>query len=245
MVAAAFNRYDTIRRTVASAALNLAFRRYLGENGVLFGVQEPTPFSDPDRYDLLLGGRTCELKTYLISRASQWQALSDDPRLALAAPALVPLDRHTTDTVRARDIYVFAFVGARVASQEIGCLGPGSATRRVLDARNANSLAGWPTLGAARPGRSQGGGNRWTCQLKSEGRDQSGSPVETQRHAGRRPARGPCRIPAGPQSHLHPESSLRTPGHPCTSPSADSRDRAWQTGTTCGWRVGACCSWVG
>ena len=115
---AAANPYQAICRTVASVALNLAFRRYLGARGIRFEVQKLTPFSDPDRYDLLLGGRTCELKPYLISRSSQWQALSDDPQLALRAPALVPLERHTTETVRAGDIYAFGFVGAGVAVQE-------------------------------------------------------------------------------------------------------------------------------
>jgi hypothetical protein len=109
--------YDTLRRTAASAALNLAFRRYLGEKGISFGVEIPVPFSDPARYDLRLGGRTCELKSYLISRASQWQALSNDPRLALRALALVPLDRHTRETVRPRDVYAFGFVGAQVESK--------------------------------------------------------------------------------------------------------------------------------
>ncbi len=110
--------YDGIRRAAASAALNLSVRRYLVEEGVPFAVQDPTPFSDPDRYDLRLGDRACELKAYLISRASQWQALTDDPRLALSAHALVPLDRDRTETVRTRDIYVFSFVGAGVGKRE-------------------------------------------------------------------------------------------------------------------------------
>ena len=155
------NPYDTVRRTVASAALHLAFRRYLGENGILFEVQQPTPFSDPDRYDLRFGGHTCELKPFLISRASQWQQLSGDPRLALAAPALVPLDRHTSETVKARDLYAFAFVGAAGCLEGAEGPGPGSASRRVLDARHASVLAGGPAFGTTRSGRSKSGGSSW------------------------------------------------------------------------------------
>jgi hypothetical protein len=111
------NSYDALRRNAASGAVNLALRRHLVEQRIPFGVQRATPFLDPERYDLQLGGRACELKVYLISRRAQWQALTEDPELALDAPALVPLDRHTTETVRGRDLYLFAFVGAGVGKQ--------------------------------------------------------------------------------------------------------------------------------
>jgi hypothetical protein len=111
--------YDSIRRATASGALNLGLRRYLASKGVSFAVQTPPPFLDPDRYDLRLGNRTCELKTYLISRPSDWKALESTPQMLLDAPALVPLDRHTTETIRADDAYVFGIVGAAVKKQAV------------------------------------------------------------------------------------------------------------------------------
>jgi hypothetical protein len=84
----------------------------LAAEEISFGVQTPAPFLDPDRYDLRVGNRTCELKSYLIGRSREWRAFGGHPQLILDAPALVPLDRHVTDTVRANDIYIFAFVGA-------------------------------------------------------------------------------------------------------------------------------------
>src|SRR5688500_19087567 len=55
--------YSRLRRIVGGVAVELAFRRLLGEREVPFDVKGATPFSEPDRYDVSLGGHRCDLKT--------------------------------------------------------------------------------------------------------------------------------------------------------------------------------------
>lgn len=110
---------DRLRRIVAGVAVELAFRRYLGEAAVPFDVLGATPFTDPDHYDVSLGGHRCDLKSYHISRRDQIRLLRRDPGLALQAPALVPLDQFGAEGHRPDDLYLFAFLlGLTAASRE-------------------------------------------------------------------------------------------------------------------------------
>lgn len=112
--------YDTVGRAVAATALQLAFRRYLSEQGIAFGVQASVPFLDSDRFDVEFSGRTCELTSFLISRQREIDALAADPGLALRAPALVPADRHAAEEVRGDGLYLFALVSGLVAGGRAG-----------------------------------------------------------------------------------------------------------------------------
>jgi hypothetical protein len=101
---------DRLRRIVGGVAVELAFRRYLTEQGIPFDVLGATPFTDPDRYDVSLGGHRCDVKSFLISRREQIRALRKDPAQVLQAPALVPLDQFAAEGHTSQDIYLFAFL---------------------------------------------------------------------------------------------------------------------------------------
>ncbi len=110
---------DRLRRIVAGVAVELAFRRYLGEQAIPFDVLGATPFTHPDRYDVSLGGHRCDLKSFHISRRQQIAQLRQDPALVLQAPALVPLDQFAAEGHKPDDLYIFAFLlGVTAASQE-------------------------------------------------------------------------------------------------------------------------------
>ncbi len=110
---------DRMRRIAAGVAVELAFRRYLGEQEVPFDVLGATPFTDPDHYDVSLGGHRCDLKSFHISRRPQIAQLRQDPALVLQAPALVPLDQFAAEGHKPDDLYLFAFLlGVVAASQE-------------------------------------------------------------------------------------------------------------------------------
>jgi len=108
--------FDRLRRIAAGVAVELAFRRYLAELAVPFDVLGATPFTEPDRYDVALGGHRCDLKSYLITRRRQIQLLSHDPGQALQAHALVPLDQFGAEGGRPDDLYLFAFLLGLVAA---------------------------------------------------------------------------------------------------------------------------------
>lgn len=110
---------DRLRRIVAGVAVELAFRRYLGEQSVPFDVLGSTPFTDPDRYDVSLGGHRCDVKSYHLSRRNQIARVRADPGLVLQATALVPLDQFAAEGHKPDDLYLFAFLlGVTAASQE-------------------------------------------------------------------------------------------------------------------------------
>jgi len=108
--------FDRLRRIVAGVAVELAFRRQLAQQAVPFDVKGATPFTDPDRYDVSLGGHRCDIKSFLITHRDQISAMHRDPGLVLEAPALVPLDQHTAEGHSENDLYLFAFLTGLIAA---------------------------------------------------------------------------------------------------------------------------------
>ena len=111
---------DRLRRIVTGIAVELAFRRHLTQQGIPFDVQGATPFTDPDRYDVALGGHRCDIKSFLISYRAQIRSLHADPGLLLNAPALVPLDQYAGEGRSAGDLYLFAFLTGLAAPSAAG-----------------------------------------------------------------------------------------------------------------------------
>jgi hypothetical protein len=110
---------EHLRRIAAGVAVELAFRRYLSEQAIPFDVLGATPFTDPDHYDVSLGGHRCDVKSFFISRRAQIRSLRQDPGLVLQAPALVPLDQFAAEGHKPDDLYLFTFLlGLAAAAQE-------------------------------------------------------------------------------------------------------------------------------
>jgi len=110
---------ERLRRSAGEAAVELAFRRYLTRQAVPFEVRGATPFSQPEHYNLALGGHRCIIISYLISRTSQVAQLRREPGGLFQAPALIPLEQFATEGLKPDDLYVFAFLaGAVAAGQE-------------------------------------------------------------------------------------------------------------------------------
>jgi hypothetical protein len=110
--------FDRLRRIVAGVAVELAFRRRLSQADIPYDVKGATPFTDPDRYDVSLGGHRCDIKSFLISHRRQISSLRTQPELLLKAPALVPLDQYAADGHRDDDLYLFAFLSGLIAASQ-------------------------------------------------------------------------------------------------------------------------------
>jgi hypothetical protein len=108
--------YDRLRRVVAGVAVELAFRRHLSQNNIPFDVKSATPFTDPDRYDVSLGGHRCDVKSFLITHRNQIARIHRNAGLLLDAPALVPSDQDAGDGHYDDDLYLFAFLTALTAA---------------------------------------------------------------------------------------------------------------------------------
>ena len=107
-----------LRRIVAGKAVELAFRRHLGKEGVPFDTLGATPFTDPDRYDVALGGRRCDIKSFQIFDKAKILQARRDPEYILSAAALVPSDQLASDHLNDTDLYIFAFVHALITQDE-------------------------------------------------------------------------------------------------------------------------------
>lgn len=90
-------------------AVELTIRRFLTEQDVPFEVKGSRPFAEPERYDVSLGGRRCDIKSFLISRREQAKEMKRNPAVILNALALVPSDQNAGEGHSDRDIYLFAF----------------------------------------------------------------------------------------------------------------------------------------
>lgn len=114
--------YGRLRRLVANVAVEVAFRRYLSQNNIPFEVKASTPFTDRERFDVVLNGHRCDLKSFLISRRDQITRIRQNPATLLDAHALVPSDSHAGDGHSYNDLYLFAFMNGLVAAskEELG-----------------------------------------------------------------------------------------------------------------------------
>jgi len=125
--------YDRLRRIVAGVAVELAFRRYLSEHDIPFDVKGATPFTDPDHYDVSLGGRRCDIKSFLITYRHQISEMQRDVSIVLKAPPLVPSDQHAGEGHSDNDLYLFAFLPGLIAASS-------DDLKKVLEAKQPHYL---------------------------------------------------------------------------------------------------------
>lgn len=102
-----------LRKIVAGVAVELAFQRWLDANAVPYDRLGLTAFTEKDKYDLALGGRRCDLKSFLISDKRKIAALRQNPAALLEASALVPDDQFRSDSMSENDFYLFGFLLGR------------------------------------------------------------------------------------------------------------------------------------
>ena len=111
--------YNRLRHVAAEAAVELAFRRYLSQQDIPFEIRSAAPFTEPDKFNVTLGGHRCDIKSFLISHRSQIAEMRRSPQVLLNAPALVPSDHHINEGYSDSDLYLFAFLsGLTAASQD-------------------------------------------------------------------------------------------------------------------------------
>lgn len=110
--------YEYLRQVVAGVAVELAFRRHLSEQNIPFDVKGAMPFTDPDHYDVSLGGRRCKIQSFLITHREQILEMRRNPQIVLNAPALVPSDQNAAEGNSDSDLYLFAFLSGLVAASQ-------------------------------------------------------------------------------------------------------------------------------
>jgi hypothetical protein len=100
--------YEQLRRKVAGAMVELAFRRHLSQQEIPFEITAATPFTDPARFDVSLGGHRCDLKSQLISNRKKISTLTRDPAALLHSSALITIEPDIGDGFSDHDLLLFA-----------------------------------------------------------------------------------------------------------------------------------------
>jgi len=108
-----------LRSLVADAAVELAFRRYLAGQEVPYQNLGAAPFSDPNRYDISLGGRRIKFHTSLITQKPTIRQVRKDPASLLHTSVLTPGDSSASEPLAGQDLYLFAFVTALVTANRV------------------------------------------------------------------------------------------------------------------------------
>ena len=113
------DHFKRLRRIVAGKGVELAFKRHLNQQEIPHDMFGSTPFTDPDHYDIAIGGRCCDIKSFMLTQKERIRLVRQEPQQLLEAQALVPVDqisnKHHTD----EDLYIFAFLTALLTPNQI------------------------------------------------------------------------------------------------------------------------------
>jgi hypothetical protein len=99
-----------LRRTVASVAAELAFRRYADREGIAYALLDGEPFTRPEWPRLLIGGRRLHLETRLLSSRRTIRHIRRDPSVLLDLPLSVSRMELDSDTLSEGDLVAFAIL---------------------------------------------------------------------------------------------------------------------------------------
>src|SRR5512134_3712224 len=71
--------YERLQHLVAEIVVEIAFRRYLSQQNIPFEVKAALPFHGHERYDVILAGRRCEIKSLLLSQSQHISRIRQNP----------------------------------------------------------------------------------------------------------------------------------------------------------------------
>src|SRR5574340_1214017 len=113
------NHYS-LYHTAGDFAAEVAFRRFLNQQGVRFRTEAVMPFRGAEGFQVVIGRRRCQIKSLLVTNPQRARALERDPEMVLKELALVPLEEHAGEGQSDEDIYLFTFQPARLGLSAAG-----------------------------------------------------------------------------------------------------------------------------
>ena len=105
---------NKLRETIAKNVVKLGFKRYLDQTNTPYEMMRSTPFSDPEHYDIVIGGRRCEINVILITDKRQIRSIRAEPHLLLQTQTLIPIDKLSGGELFAKDVLIFIFLTALI-----------------------------------------------------------------------------------------------------------------------------------
>lgn len=101
---------ERLRKIAAGIGFEMAVRRWLEGEGIPYERLGATAFTEPDKFDLALGGRRCDLKSFLLYNKAKITALHQDASWLLDAQALIPVEQFESARLEENDLYLFGFM---------------------------------------------------------------------------------------------------------------------------------------
>lgn len=111
-----------LRRIVTGIGFEMATRRWLEAGSIRYDRLGATSLTSPDRFELAIGGRRCDLRFCLIGDKGRIASLHADPAWLLEAEALVSDADLASERLEESDVYVFGFVTGLEARQSADSL---------------------------------------------------------------------------------------------------------------------------
>jgi hypothetical protein len=99
-----------LRRVVSETAVRLAFQRHLQKLEVPFLLRQHDPFTQPDSYDISIGGRRCKIHLTDIHQKDLIRSIQHDRERLLSAQALAPLPDQGLPAYTGDELFIFAFL---------------------------------------------------------------------------------------------------------------------------------------
>jgi hypothetical protein len=122
--------YANLRQLVVDKAVELAFRRYLVQQGMAHKTVAATSANSLDPYHLLVGGWNCIIRTCWIDSLHIIQQVMAQPECLLQAGAVLPAERIIAWVPGEKDMYLFGYVTSHVAMDSLES--NGDVTHRML-----------------------------------------------------------------------------------------------------------------
>lgn len=117
---------NRLREIIARNVVKLGFKRYLDKTGIPYGMKRSTPFSDPDQYDIVIGGRRCDINVLLITDKPRIRSIRAEPHSLLKTQAIITIDQLSDNEFFDEDIFIFTLLTALVTT-----------SRRTIEKANA------------------------------------------------------------------------------------------------------------
>lgn len=109
---------DQLRLSVTEIATELAFRRHLSINGIPHDSKTAQPFTKPNHQSLFIGGRKCEIISYLIQHRETIHTVRKDSNLLLQTSVQVPTDLFMSNHISNQDLLIFSFATGLVTTTQ-------------------------------------------------------------------------------------------------------------------------------
>jgi hypothetical protein len=101
-----------LRKTIANNIVKLGLKRHLDKTNIPYEMIRSAPISDPDQFDIFIGGRRCDIHVILISDKRRIRLTRAEPNLLLKAQASLPSGQRSDTEFFEEDILIFIFLTA-------------------------------------------------------------------------------------------------------------------------------------